>query len=42
MNKENANKLWELIQETGDYLQFIKNKSYKDSLIYLKKSIIKR
>ena len=21
MNKENANKLWKIIQETGDYLQ---------------------
>ena len=48
MNKENASKLWKIIQEAGDYLrhqkntlpytsyadnlQFIKNKSHKDSL----------
>ena len=47
MNKENASKLWKMIQEAGDYLrhqrdtlphasyadnlQFIKNKSHKDS-----------
>jgi len=48
VNKENASKLWKMIQEAGDYLrgqrsalvhtsyadnlQFIKNKSNKDSL----------
>ena len=48
MNKENASKLWKMIQEDDDYLryqrdtlphtsyadnlQFIKNKSHKDSL----------
>ncbi len=47
MNKENASKLWKMIQEAGDYLgdwrytllhtsytdylQFVKNKSRKDS-----------
>ena len=40
MNKENASKLWKLIQEAGDYLMVLRltlvRSSYADNLKFIK------